>query len=92
MTCKIAYNEHTCRSFESTEEWQRMFLRAQGVYFNDLLISRGYVYLNRIFENLEIDWDPNKDNPCCIYNPDIKNRIDFKIRKVKNGFNITITW
>lgn len=92
MTCKILLNEHTCGHFEHKEEWQRVFLRAQERYFNDLLVARGYVYLNQIFEALYVEWDPNKVNPCCIYDLDGVIMIKFKVRKVKNGFNVTITW
>lgn len=92
MTCKILLNEHTSGNFEHVEEWQRMFLRAEEVYFNDLLIARGYVYLNQIYEALGVKWDPNNENPCCIYDLDDVIRIKFKVRKVKNGFNLTITW
>lgn len=92
MTCKIFLNEHTSECFEHCEEWQRMFLRAEEVYFNDLLIVRGYVYLNQIFEALGVKWDPNVENPCCIYNEDEDTRIKFKVREVENGFNLTVTW
>lgn len=92
MTCKILLNEHTSEFFEHCEEWQRMFLRAEEVYFNDLLVSRGYIYLNQIYETLGVKWDPNEENPCRIYNRTDFTRIKFKVRKVKNGFNLTITW
>jgi hypothetical protein len=92
VTCKILLNEHTCGHIERTDEWMRMFLRAEEQYFNDLLTVRGYVYLNQIYEALEVAWDPKNENPCCIYDLDGVICIKFKIRKVKNGFNLTITW
>lgn len=92
MTHKILLNKHTSECFEHNEEWQRIFLRTEETYFNDLLISRGYVYLNQIYEALGVKWDPNEGNPCRIRTLTDATGIKFKVRKIKNGFNLTVTW
>ena len=55
-------------------------------YLNDLLEHRGYVYLNQIYEELHLPWDPKKENRC--YNRENGDRIEFDIRKEKQGINI----
>ena len=42
----------------------RMYIKLQENYFNDLLKKRGYVYLNMIYEGLGLRWDCEGENPC----------------------------
>lgn len=41
-----------CPSWESNRKYNLMFLRAQELYFNDILRHRGYVFLRDIYECL----------------------------------------
>jgi hypothetical protein len=43
----------------------------------DVLKSRGYIYLNQIYEILGIAWDPKQDNHC--YTQDDANPVEFSI-------------
>lgn len=40
------------------------FLKSMEMYMNDLIRCRGYIYLNQIYEMLEIKWNPKDENPC----------------------------
>lgn len=55
-------------------------------YLNSLLEHRGYVYLNQVYEELHLPWDPKKENRC--YNHRNGDRIKFDIRKENQGINI----
>lgn len=42
------------------------FLSQIERFVNELINSRGYIYLNRIYELLGVKWDPNNENQCVI--------------------------
>lgn len=56
--------DYSCIGWSKNREMNRMFLELQRRYFTDLLLNRGYVYLNEIYERLGAEWDPNKENIC----------------------------
>lgn len=91
MKHKIKFNERTSVEFEKgNKQFNRLFLITQMRYLNDLLKARGYVYMNNIYENLGLAWNPFWENSCIII--DDCKCIKFDIRSVKDGFNVTITW
>jgi hypothetical protein len=56
-----AYSQHArffdelCPNWQKTPEYNLIFLRAQQSYANDLLRSRGHVFLNEIYDMLGLD-------------------------------------
>lgn len=48
------YYDKSCREWSPTPEYNRMYLTNQQRYFNDLLNSRGHVFLNEIYDALGI--------------------------------------
>lgn len=56
--------DSTSPYWEQNSACNRMFIAEQDAYFNRLLKHRGYIYLNKIYEDLGIGWDPKKANPC----------------------------
>lgn len=61
-----------CKGWVKDSEYNLMFLRAQQQYANDLLVARGHVFLNEVYDMLGIPrtkagqvvgWVYNKDNP-----------------------------
>lgn len=81
---------------ESSRHWVKdanlnlMFLRAQQNYFNDLLKARKYVFLNEVYEALDIDPTPMGQHVGWIYDPDNvnhqgDNHIDFGIYSAYRG-------
>lgn len=74
-----------CKGWVKDSEYNLLFLRAQQRYANDLLITRGHVFLNEVYDMLGIPrtkagqvvgwvYDPNNDN--------IDNYVDFGIYDV----------
>lgn len=90
-----------CKGWEKDSEYNLMFLRAQQQYANDLLRSRGHLFLNEVYDMLGIPrtkagqvvgWVYNKDNPVG------DNYVDFGlydinrevVRNFVNGYERTI--
>lgn len=46
--------DQLCGPWSKTPEYNLMFLRAQQTYFNDQLNSRGHVFLNEVYDALDI--------------------------------------
>lgn len=65
-----------------------MFLKAQEQYANDLLISRGYLYLNEVYENLGLNKTKAGQIVGWIYDPEHNdvgdNYVDFGIYNVNH--------
>lgn len=55
-------------NFKESEEWTNnevynvMFLKSKEIYFNDFIMTYGYIYLNQIYEALGFKWNPDKEN------------------------------
>lgn len=47
--------DESCRQWSKTPEYNLMFLHAQQEYFNTMLISRGHVFLNEVYDALGIE-------------------------------------
>ena len=74
-----------CKGWKKDMDYNELFLEAQQRYANDLLISRGHLFLNEVYEMLGFDatkagqivgwtYDPKK--------PSGDNFVDFGIREV----------
>ena len=46
--------DESCRQWSKTPEYNLMFLNAQQEYFNTILISKGHVFLNEVYDALGI--------------------------------------
>ena len=90
-----------CRGWEKNPEMNLMFLRAQQQYANDLLHSRGFVFLNEVYRNLGIPETKAGQVVGWVYDPENgsgDNYIDFgiydinkpKARDFVNGYERTI--
>lgn len=64
--------DEACPAWEKDSEYNLMFLRAQQQYANDLLRSRGHLFLNEVYDMIGIPrskagqvvgWVYNEDNP-----------------------------
>ena len=91
MVHKVKFNKDTSTEFYGKDDaFDMLFLRTREIYLNDLLRTQGYVYLNYIYETLGLCWNPKWENSCILYNN--IDGIIFKTCKVKNGYDVTITW
>lgn len=90
-----------CTGWEKNAEYNLMFLRAQQQYANDLLISRGHLFLNEVYDMLGIPRTKAGQVVGWVYdseNPVGDNFVDFgiyetnreKARDFVNGYERTI--
>jgi len=79
------YFDESSPNFETNMDYNLMFTRAQQQYANDLLIARGYLFLNDVWDMLGLDrtkagqivgWKYNSSNPAS------DNYVDFRIKVV----------
>ena len=85
---KITFNQNTSMYTFKSKETDRLYIRIQEDYVNDLLRVRGYIYANQIYEALGVEWNPERENLCLRY--DGGNKINFHVQSVEDGFEITI--
>lgn len=90
-----------CKGWEKDSETNLMFLRAQQQYANDLLRSRGYLFLNEVYNMLGIQISKAGQVVGWVYDSDstrFYNYVDFgiydvnkpKSRDFVNGYERTI--
>lgn len=65
--------DESSRCWEKDAELNLMFLRREQVYWNDKLRARGYVFLNEVYERLDIPTTRAGQCVGWIYNPDRPN-------------------
>lgn len=92
--------DQTSSYWEKNPEYNMMFLNTQQSYFNDLLKVRGHVFLNEIYDALDIPRTSIGAVCGWVYdesNPDVDNFIDFGIfenkevnRRFVNGYESVI--
>lgn len=82
----MLFNQDTSCYAELDEMVNRIFVRTQETYLNDVLKARGYVYLNQIYEVLGLVWDPERENRCYIYKRG--DQIDFGTVNTRNGLEL----
>lgn len=79
--------DEACYDWTKDPNFNLMFLRKQQDYANDLLRTRGYVFLNEVYDMLGIPRIPDGQLMGWIYdekNKDRANHIDFGIYDVTN--------
>ena len=81
--------EKSSALWEDDETFNRILLKSNELYLNNLLKYRGYLYMNQIYEHLGIAWDANCRNSCIKYD---KNKfLALKLdSKRNNEFLVTI--
>lgn len=58
------YVDKNCHWWNNDQKCNEYFINYQIDYIMDLIRYRGYIYLNQIYEILDVKWDPKCDNPC----------------------------
>ena len=58
--------DRNCAGWTNEDYRNQCFLNLQTLYISEILKSRGYLYLNNIYEILGVQWDPNWNNICFL--------------------------
>lgn len=95
------FDETCVGCWQKDPEYNLMFLRSQQKYFNDMLVTKGYVWLNQVYEALGMQITKEGQKIGWVYDPkdpELANYIDFGIydirrpaaRKFVNGYERSI--
>ena len=84
---RITFNQNTSAYAASDRTENLMFIKHWVHFLNEVFKTRGYIYVNRIYESFGVKWDPRWENQCYIYEG---QPIDFEVCDVDDGFVITI--
>ena len=88
---KIKFGRTNPNFSDKTVWYNKMFLCHARCAFYDLCRSKGYVYLNDIYEYLGVEWNPDDENLCFTERHCVKWLRNWVIRKCKDGsWNITL--
>lgn len=71
--------DESCAQWSKNPEYNLMFLRAQQNYYNDMLKSRGHVFLNEVYDALGIERTQAGAQVGWVIGPEGDNYIDFGI-------------
>ena len=63
MTKTIIFDESSI-FWNKEMDYNQCFLKTRCEYFKDYLKYRGYIYLNRVYEGLGMEWNPDNENIC----------------------------
>ena len=86
MILKTVVFDHTNANWYARSEWNMALIYNILAHVQDILLHRGYIYLNQIYELLGIKWNPDDENPCIKYGADsTKLPIDFETEDLGNG-------
>ena len=89
MKTQITYNSKTSPYASTNKEYNLACIAEQELYLNSKLEHRGYIYLNEIYNELGVAWNPDWENLCLRHKPGV--RIRLAIRGVnEDGFDIDI--
>lgn len=80
--------DETNYNWEKNANYNFMFLRAQQQYCHDKLVSRGWLFLNEVYEQLGFDPVPEGQTVGWIYdlnNPELDNYVDFGFMDMYNA-------
>lgn len=79
--------DESCPGWTKDPEYNLMFLRNQQQYANDLLESRGYLFLNEVYEMLGIQRTRQGQVIGWIYDKNVIDKVNFGIYNIANPAN-----
>ena len=82
--------DDSCRDWKKNSEFNLMFLRAQQQYANDLLKARGHLFLNEVYDMLDIPRSKAGQVVGWVYDPKNTvgdNYVDFGIYDIRRQEN-----
>lgn len=69
MRINLIFDENSSL-WEKDFEYNKLLVKTQLMYIKDCYKATGYIYLNRIYELLKLNWNPYEQNSCWIYERD----------------------
>lgn len=63
MTKIVIFDENSL-FWNKNMDYNQCFLMTRCEYFKDYLKYHGYIYLNRVYEDLGMEWNPDNENIC----------------------------
>lgn len=82
----MMFNPKTSNLAEGDVVTDKLIVCMAENYLNDRLKYNGYLYLNQIYEQLRLRWDPERDNRCYIY--ENGDRIDLGFIETEDGIEL----
>lgn len=79
------YFDRTSRNYETNRDFNMMFLRAQQNYANDILRARGHLFLNEVYDMLDLPRTTAGQIVGWTYNPEAPESdgyVDFRILEI----------
>lgn len=95
----VCYDRSTSKAWEENQDYNRMFLRAQQSLANDKLIASGRLFLNEVYDMLDMERTKAGQIVGWVYNPKNPGEksdgyVDFGMfetqRKTENGYEPVI--
>lgn len=69
MNVEITFDE-TSSLYENNIDYLKLLLYQQGRCIKDLYKAKGFIYLSKVYEILDMKWDPYNTNICWILERD----------------------
>ena len=86
----IIFNKDTSWKYDSSDQdHNRYFLKDELRSLERSFEVYGYLYLNKVYERLRIDWNPNDEN-VVFKKDDGPIRLEFDHNEVTNEYMVTI--
>ena len=82
----MMFNPKTSNVAEGDAIVDKLIVCTAENYLNDRLKYNGYLYLNQVYEQLGLRWDPARDNQCYIY--ENGDRINLGITETEDGIEL----
>lgn len=80
----IPFNARS-KLYTTDQQFVVYVLRTQEEYINDLIRTRGYIYLNQIYEMLGVEWDPECENICVKRQDGLMTYVEFETFNNSDG-------
>lgn len=77
--------DESSRNWQKNAEINRMFIQVQQTYANDLLRSRGHIFLNEVYDMLGFEHTSAGAVVGWVIGPDGDNLVDFGIYEARNS-------
>ena len=86
----IIFNKDTSWKYNSSDQdYNRYFLKDELKSLENSFDTYGYLYLNKVYERLRVNWNPNDEN-VVFKKEDGPIRLEFDHNEITNEYIVTI--